>query len=238
MMADYGRFYLLSPEEKEKESNGLLGKRQFSYPFMATGIAAYGAARLHSPELAEKTWCVLLGALAAETEHEGFAVHLVPDAGNRKDLEEIAWISTNFVSQWCLNAIIALDFIRDALPSDWQQAGELLKKAPEEWLRKACARRTAELSPPRRAPFRVLPRRNTFRDAALSGRACSQHKYSGAAYAAPRIVSDFIFSDIFLAGPAFEIFPPVFACLLCWPGSVFREPFPYFPCMAARLRMV
>ena len=137
MLADYGRFYLLSPEEKEKETNGLLGKRQFSYPFMAAGIAAYGAAHLHSSELAEKTWCVLLGALAAETEHEGFAVHPVPDAGNRKELEEIAWISTNFVSQWCLNAIIALDFIRDALPSDWQQAGELLKKAPEEWLRKA-----------------------------------------------------------------------------------------------------
>ena len=32
-------------------------------------------------------------------------------------LTEHDWISTNYVSQWCLNVIVCLDLIREYLPS-------------------------------------------------------------------------------------------------------------------------
>ena len=50
----------------------------------------------------------------------------VEDAGNRAVLEEIPWISTNFAAQWCLNVIICLTFIRDALPPTLKEARRLL----------------------------------------------------------------------------------------------------------------
>ena len=34
-----------------------------------------------------------------------------------KELTEHDWISTNYVSQWCLNVMICLDIIREYLPS-------------------------------------------------------------------------------------------------------------------------
>ena len=32
-------------------------------------------------------------------------------------LLEHSWVSTNYVSQWCLNVIVCLELIRDHLPS-------------------------------------------------------------------------------------------------------------------------
>lgn len=134
MLAQYGRFYYLDWETQLKESNGIIGERQFSLPFMASGIAAYAAWYLRDEALAKKTWQYLFHSLMHEGEHDGFAVIDTPNAGNQKVLEEIPWISTNFVSQWCLNVIFALDFIKEKLPQTFEKVGELLKEFPEEGL--------------------------------------------------------------------------------------------------------
>ncbi|MCD7751737.1 MAG: hypothetical protein LUI10_08390 [Lachnospiraceae bacterium] len=134
MLAQYGRFYFLDREKQIEESNGLIGKRQFSLPFMAAGIAAYGADYLKDDALAAKTWQYLLRSLTQEGEQTGFSVSDTPNAGNQKVLEEIPWISTNFVSQWCLNVIFALDFIREKLPQTFDGVKELLQEFPEKGL--------------------------------------------------------------------------------------------------------
>lgn len=85
---------------------------------MAAGIGAYAAYYSHDRALAAKVWQTLLQALAAGEENTGFAYQQVKNAGNCKVLEEIPWISTNFASQWCLNVIMALEFIRDDLPDE------------------------------------------------------------------------------------------------------------------------
>ncbi len=126
MMADYGRFYFLPRAQQVEESGGLIGQREFSLPFMASAMGAYGAWYLDDRETADRVWAVLLGSLLTADDDNGFAVDLVTDAGNRAVLEEIAWISTNFAAQWCLNVIMCLDFIRDALPPTLQDARRLL----------------------------------------------------------------------------------------------------------------
>ena len=53
MMADYGRFYYLPREKQLEESGGIIGDREFSLPFMAAAMGAYGAKYYHDTKLAE-----------------------------------------------------------------------------------------------------------------------------------------------------------------------------------------
>ena len=129
MLAEYGRFYFLPVEQKREESHGLIGKRVFSYPMFATAIGAYGAARHGSAEEASRVIRELLGALLREDEEGGFESVSVKNAGNREELVEIPWISTNFTAQWCLNAIVAPDFIRKWMPKTLREAMDLIRKS-------------------------------------------------------------------------------------------------------------
>ncbi len=137
MMAEYGRFYYLPREQQLEESNGLIGEREFSLPFMAAAMGAYGAAYLKDDVLAERTWRHLLHSLTSEGNHEGLQTTIVKDAGNQENLVEIPWISTNFTAQWCLNVIVVLEFIRNSLPKTLEEVDKLVEEMPKEFFRKA-----------------------------------------------------------------------------------------------------
>ena len=138
LIAQYGRFYYLSPEEKREESRGLVGERVFLYPVMAAAMAAYGAAKLGDHGLALRTVQYLFRALLPDDCDTGFAVSTLADCGNRSVLSEIPWITTNFTSQWCLNAIMVLEFIRDAIPETLEEVRGLLADFPKEELFRTC----------------------------------------------------------------------------------------------------
>ena len=137
MLAQYGRFYYLPHEEQLAESGGIIGDREFSLPFFAAALGAYGASRLGQPWLAGKTWEILLQALIFENNSDGFAANALENCGNRQLLSEIPWISTNFTAQWCLNVIMVLEFIRDALPKTLEEAEELVRNGKRELFRRA-----------------------------------------------------------------------------------------------------
>ena len=137
MMAAYGRFYYLPTEQKQQESKGLIGSREFSLPFMAAAMGAYGAAYLHDPETARRTWAVLLHTLLNGTSTEGFAVVQTVNAGNRVQLTEIPWITTNFAAQFGINVIMALDLIRDQLPATLAEANDLVRNEDPWFYHKA-----------------------------------------------------------------------------------------------------
>lgn len=111
MVAELGRFYFLPKEEQRRESGGLVEGKEFSLPYMAAGIGAYGAWYLKDEELAARVWETLLKALTDGESREGFAQNVAENCGNRAELREIPWISTNFAAQFCLNVIMALEFI-------------------------------------------------------------------------------------------------------------------------------
>lgn len=137
MMAEYGRFYFLDRESQLQESGGLIGDREFSLPFMAAAMGAYGADYLKDKELARITWLTLLRTILAGEDRGGFAVKDVIDGGNRKVLKEIPWISTNFTAQWCLNVIMALEFIGRELPEEMNEVVRLLEEFPLEGYHKS-----------------------------------------------------------------------------------------------------
>ena len=136
MIADLGRVYFMTKEERDTATGGLTGKRQFTFPIMATGIGAYGAAYYKDKELAERVWKELLRSILCECNQKGFETIEVEEEGNQRKLQEIPWISTNFVSQFCLNVIMVLDFIRDVLPKSMEEAIAWIG-AGEEQLHKA-----------------------------------------------------------------------------------------------------
>lgn len=137
MMADYGRFYYLPRKQQLEESGGIIGDREFSLPFMAAAMGAYGAAYLKDEVLAKRTWQNLLHASISQGNHIGFKPEVHFCKGNQKELTEIPWISTNFTAQWCLNVIESLEFIRDSLPKTLEEADKLVETLPEEFFRKA-----------------------------------------------------------------------------------------------------
>lgn len=137
MMADYGRFYYLPREQQLKESGGIIGDREFSLPFMAAAMGAYGAWYLKDENLAAVTWRHLLHAIINGGNHDGFQVNTVFNKGNQEELAEIPWISTNFTAQWCLNVIVVLAFIRESLPKNLEEADKLVETMEKEGFRKA-----------------------------------------------------------------------------------------------------
>lgn len=137
MIADHGRFYYLPREEQMKESNGLIGDREFTFPFMAAAMAAYGAWYLQDDVLAMRTWKIMLHTMISTENHDGFLMRELPDCGNQECLREIPWISTNFVAQFCLNVIMVLEFIKDKLPATMEEAERLVADMDEKTFRKA-----------------------------------------------------------------------------------------------------
>jgi hypothetical protein len=112
MLIQYGSFYFLPAEEKQRISNGLIKGSGFVYPYMATALAAYAARESGNEKLAYQVWQVLIHSLAGANKDEGFDEEIV-SCYNNKELREMFWISTNFTAQWCLNTIIALEYTKD-----------------------------------------------------------------------------------------------------------------------------
>ena len=99
---------------------------------MAAAIAAYGAKHYDDHETGRKVWRNLFGLIMKEGVTDGFTPHIEKNAGNQAELEELGWAKTNLFSQWCLNAIVALDFVRDDMPRTLEKALELVKDYPAD----------------------------------------------------------------------------------------------------------
>lgn len=114
MLADYGVFYFLSKEEKQKVAP-LIQAKGFSYPYMAASMGAYGAHYYKDEVLAKKVLRILYEDLHRLTGDIGITPNEVEGYVNNSSLKELPWISTNFVAQWCLNTIVALELLKEYL---------------------------------------------------------------------------------------------------------------------------
>lgn len=129
MIAEHGKFYFLSHEEQLQVSGGIIGKRQSTLPMLSCAMGAYGAKYLNDADLARKSWHILLETMIQGEESAGYEPNVIKDAANNANLKEIAWVSTNFTAQWCLNAIMVPEFIRDSIPATIADVKELVKDA-------------------------------------------------------------------------------------------------------------
>lgn len=118
MLIQYGTFYFLPIEEKQRISNGLINGNGFVYPYMASVLCAYAARETKDEKLAYQVWQVLIHSLAGKDKKDNFDTATVENYFNAEKLSEMFWISTNFTAQWCLNTIIALELTKDMMKPD------------------------------------------------------------------------------------------------------------------------
>lgn len=105
LLVGLGSFYFLDKEEKARITDGKIVNRPFSWPMLATGVAAYAAMQNEDAGLAEQTWKILVGELLEQNGKKGFV--------REGQFDDISWITTNRTSQWCLNVMMCMEFIRN-----------------------------------------------------------------------------------------------------------------------------
>ncbi|WP_201305448.1 exo-rhamnogalacturonan lyase family protein [Paenibacillus puerhi] len=116
MVAEYGEFYTLPNEEKARRTNGDIPGKDWNIPMLATPLMAYSSVKRSNPALAEEAWKLLL----QDRTHWQIGIPLeaetVEELAYIRPITELPWISTNTASQWCLNVMMCLELIPDALP--------------------------------------------------------------------------------------------------------------------------
>lgn len=110
MLAEYGRFYQLTPEEKVRQSGLEVKGQGWSFPLFAASMSAFAAKFYHDDKLAEKVWNIIECDTAAK-----FRAEPAPDGTYARPVSEIQNLSTNEAAQWCLNVIQCLELIGDRL---------------------------------------------------------------------------------------------------------------------------
>ena len=133
MVAANGRYFYLSPEERMRESGGLLQGRTFQSPVYSADMQAWAARSGGDPTMARDIWIRLLGLLYAPGQPEGFRASEYGRDADGLPLLEIPWITTNFTAQWCLKAIVCLELIPDALPASLAELARALQEKPSEY---------------------------------------------------------------------------------------------------------
>lgn len=117
MLAEFGQIYLMTKEERAAAYGDYPAGKDYSMDYVASALAAYGAKHTGNAELARRAWHTLLLASPRRYTDTPFAGDVYATTADGVPLTEHDWISTNYVSQWCLNVIICLDLIREHLPS-------------------------------------------------------------------------------------------------------------------------
>ena len=118
MCADYGRIYMMTPEEREKEYGSLVQGKGYAMRYTASGMGAWSGMKRNDAETKRRAWRELLLAAPERFGPMGFQGMVYAQTNAGKALEELPWISTNYISQWCLNAIMVPAFARDEMPSE------------------------------------------------------------------------------------------------------------------------
>ncbi|WP_058308042.1 exo-rhamnogalacturonan lyase family protein [Gracilibacillus massiliensis] len=116
MVADFGSFYHLTDNEMKERTNGKLQKSMFAWPMFATGLTAYAAWYYQNDSLAAKVWEILLKDPLLDLN--------IQQLNSWKTISESENISTNGISQWCLNVMMCLKLIRDYLPNQDMQESD------------------------------------------------------------------------------------------------------------------
>lgn len=117
MLDEYGRIYLMTDEERNAAYGDLVKGKQYGMNYVAAALSAWSARRTGDTELARRAWETLLLASPRRYHPEGFVGDVYATTSEGVALTGLPWNSTNYASQWCLNVIVALDFIREQLPS-------------------------------------------------------------------------------------------------------------------------
>lgn len=115
MLAEYGEFYNLPPEEKKKRTNGEIIGKDWNIPMLSTSMMAFASVYYGDQELAKQAWHYLIGERTHWNIQEPMTANAVPTHEYAYSITELPTISTNTASQWSINVIVCLELIGEAL---------------------------------------------------------------------------------------------------------------------------
>ncbi len=115
MLAEYGRFYMLSPEQRVARSGLAVKGKGFSFPFFAASMAAFAAVHDRDAGLADKVWRILLAECPDRRMGILSGRKPVPAEDAPERTTELPGVTTNTIAQWALNVIQCLELIGDRL---------------------------------------------------------------------------------------------------------------------------
>lgn len=114
MLAEFGEFYNLPPEEKNRRTSGEFTGKDWNIPMLSTSMMAFASVYYKNPKLAEQAWHYLTGERTHWNINEPITEIAVPTLEYAYPITELPWMSTNTASQWSINTIICLELIGDA----------------------------------------------------------------------------------------------------------------------------
>lgn len=118
MLAEYGVFYNLSPDEKASRTKGAVPGRGFAFPIFSAAMLAFAAKTKKDHVLGRKAWEILSGNGSGHHTPYRIETKEVEKTAYFKPVHEIPWISTNTIAQWALNLIVCLDLAREDLTDE------------------------------------------------------------------------------------------------------------------------
>ncbi len=116
MVAENGLYFFLPPDKRLERSKGLVEDRRFGGVIYSGDMQAYAARAFRDPVMGRSILVSLAALLYQKYGAEGFTPVAYAENASGSAREEIPWVSTNFVAQWCLKMIVCLDLIGDLLP--------------------------------------------------------------------------------------------------------------------------
>lgn len=133
MTARNGWFFYLSPEERTRQSGGLLADRRYGSPIYSAEMQAWAARERGDRVMAGEIWRNLLALLYRPEKPEGFRSVSYGTRADGTGMEEIPWITTNFTAQWCLKVMVAAELIPGAGPETLAELDAELREHPPEF---------------------------------------------------------------------------------------------------------
>ncbi|MBQ9307686.1 MAG: hypothetical protein IJ229_07160, partial [Clostridia bacterium] len=126
MAGDYGKLYLMTDAERETAFPGLTSGKRYVMDYVASALAAFTANHRGDPILAARAWQTLMLACPWHHDPDGFVRKPFGQKWDGTVKADTPWIATNYVAQWCLNVILALDLIPSSLPSldTWRKVAQ------------------------------------------------------------------------------------------------------------------
>lgn len=114
MLIEFGKFYYLSQEEKIKQTTKEISD-SWDWPMFAADIVAYAAKETKDSVLASKVWDILIEDQNKRCIDLPINIKEIRKVNLIKSIKEIPSVTTNTMSQWCLNVIVCLELIGEYL---------------------------------------------------------------------------------------------------------------------------
>jgi hypothetical protein len=119
-LADFGEIYGLDNDAKVARLGAEFAGTHWGMGHAVARLTAFAATRRNDASAIERIWHYYLHAETGGQFHvtRPMMPQMTEDLNTVRPFHEVPWISTNHISQWCLNVLECLELIGDRIPEE------------------------------------------------------------------------------------------------------------------------